>query len=169
MSQIVQTLQAFRQIICICPCCNELSRLSDINLRFKENTQNTWLDEYDRQVLKLKKKEEKFEEAEEHLRKNAREVGRKRVQEILNNVISPELKNLNLDPYDIKPLLHPADFVVFKGMNSKEKIDEILFLSRECSGLEINFCRNSLREAILSKKYEWKVARVGEDGKINYE
>lgn len=169
MNQIVNVFQAFRQILCICPCCGEMNRLSNIHLKYKGVTKRLWLDEYEKKSLLLQKREEKFDEVEGKLREKARERGRKKAQEIFDKAIAPEYKKLKLDPYDIKPILHPVDFLVFKGMNSGRTIEHIEFLSRACKGKEINCARDSLRDSILKKKYEWKVARVGETGTISFE
>jgi predicted Holliday junction resolvase-like endonuclease len=34
------------------------------------------------------------------------------------------LRVLKLDPFDVKPILNPIDFVVFKGMNKADSISD---------------------------------------------
>jgi hypothetical protein len=36
------------------------------------------------------------------------------------------LRTLNLDPFDLKPIFHPIDFAVLKGMTDEESISEII-------------------------------------------
>jgi len=40
-------------------------------------------------------------------------------ERVFNQAILPSFKALKLDPFDMKPLLNPVDFVAFKGMTRK--------------------------------------------------
>jgi len=169
MNSSLDTFQNFRQTLCLCPCCGDIVRLSDLNLRYKGAVKKTWLDNYDQKKEVLDEKHSKFLEKEKDLREKARESGRKKVQEVVNNAVSPAIRKLKLNPYDIKPVLHPIDFLVFKGMNSNKGIDDIMFLSRLSSSAGLNSIRGSIKDVIQKEKYDWKVARVSETGEIEFE
>ena len=76
-------------------------------------------------------KEEKFEKIADKLREKAVDKGRKEAEKIFNKVINPAFRSLKLDPFDIKPVLNPIDFLVFNGMNKKDDINKIIFLSKD--------------------------------------
>ena len=78
------------------------------------------MDDHEKKDRELAEKEAQFKEKEGKLRELAREKGRKAAENVFYKAICPSLKALKLDPFDVKPILHPIDFVVFKGM-SKEK------------------------------------------------
>ena len=126
MMSLVEQFQLFRKILCVCPCCGDLVRVSDLRLKTKESDVKTWLDNYNLKTLQLSKKEEKFAEQEDDLREKAREKGRKEAKKCFNKAICPTLKSLKCDPNDIKPLFHPIDYVVFKGMNKEESVNDII-------------------------------------------
>jgi hypothetical protein len=42
-----EEFQLFRKILCVCPCCGELVRLSDLRLKTKGEVEKTWLDDYE--------------------------------------------------------------------------------------------------------------------------
>ena len=111
---LFEEYQLFRRILCICPCCNKLVRVSDLRLKVKGPTPKTWLDEYKTKDQALTKKEEAFEEQVEKLREEAREKGRKAAEKVFYRAICPSLQKLKLDPFDVKPIFHPIDFIVFK-------------------------------------------------------
>jgi len=169
MNLLLEQLQEFRKILCICPCCGEIVRVSDLHLKLKGTTIKTWLDEYQKNEQEIEKKEERFDEREEKLRELAREKGRKEAEKVFNKAILPSFKALKLDPFDVKPILNPVDFIVFKGMNKKETVSDILFLSKEYKIPSLHLIRQQIQKAILQKNYGWQVARIDENGKINFE
>src|SRR3989344_5852237 len=116
MNELFESFKEFRKILCVCPCCGGIYRLSDLHIKFKGNVTKTWLDGYDRELQKLKDKENKFDEKEEKLREIPKEKGRKAAEKVINNAVLPSIRALKLDPYDLKPILNPIDFVVFRGM-----------------------------------------------------
>jgi predicted Holliday junction resolvase-like endonuclease len=73
---------------------------------------------------------------------------------------------LNYNPLDIKPVFFPIDFLVFKGMNQKEFIDDIILLSMKTDNSAINSLRENVELAVIEKNYEWKEARIDENGGV---
>lgn len=169
MNELLEQLQEFRKILCICPCCGEIVRVSDLRLKIKGTAIRTWLDKYQKKEQEIEKKEERFDEIEKKLREIAREKGRKEAEKVFNKAILPSFKALKLDPFDVKPILNPVDFVIFKGMNKKEAISDIIFLSKEYKLPSLQLIRQQIQRAIVQKNYEWQVARIDENGKIVFE
>ena len=164
-----ETLHAFRRILCICPCCKGIVRVSDLHLKTKDKVAKTWLDDFEGKELKLLEKEQKFEEVEQKLREKAREEGRKQAEKAIETVLSPEFKSLRLDPFDVKPLLHPVDFLVFEGMNKEEVVDSVVLMSRRTTSPSLEKVRSQIGDLVSNKKYEWRVIRVLEDGNLKFE
>ena len=169
MNEMIEQLQQFRKILCICPRCGEIVRVSDLRLKVKGLMVRTWLDEYQNKEQKLIKKEEKFDEREEKLRDIAREKGRNEAEKVFNKAILPSFKALKLDPFDVKPILSPVDFIVFKGMNKGDTISDIVFLSKKSSVPSLESIKQQIHEVISQKNYTWQVARIDELGSILFE
>ena len=163
---LFEEFQLFRRILCVCPCCGDLVRMSDLRLKAKGPATKTWLDEHETKEQKLANQEEAFEEEEEKLRELAPEKGRKAAEKAFHAAICPSLRTLNLDPFDVKPIFHPIDFVVFKGMTNEEAISEIIMLTREHNCPSINPIREQIRKAVSKNRYNWQVARIEEEGNI---
>lgn len=169
MTELFKEFQEFRKILCVCPCCGELVRVSDLKLRTKVPVARTWLDEYDKKSIAMDRKEERWDEREDEIRRKAVEQGRKEAEKAVIKAISPKLKAMKFDPFDVKAIFNPVDFVVFKGMTKKDNVSDILFLSKSVKNPDLNQLRNQVKKAILSKSYEWQVVRISEDGKIGFE
>lgn len=169
MNELFQEFQQFRKILCVCPCCGEIVRVSDLRLKAKGPAVRTWLDDYRDKEKKIDRKEERFDEREEGLREQARERGRKLAERVFNQAILPSFKALKLDPFDMKPLLNPVDFVAFKGMTKKEYVSEILFLSKRYNRPALNLARKQIAETVHEQKYDWQLARIDERGDIEFE
>ena len=163
---LFEEYQLFRRILCFCPCCNSIKRVSDLQLKAKGPTVKTWLDHYDTKEQELIKREVAFEEKKEKLRELAREKGRKAAEKAFHTAICPSLRKLKLDPFDVKPIFYPIDYVVFKGMNRDEIISDIILLTREHNCPSINPIREQIRRAVGQNRYNWQEARIEEAGNI---
>ena len=169
MNDLLDVFQSLRRILCICPCCGKMMRLSDLHLKYSGKTPKTWLDKHESKLLTLEKKEELFKEKESEMRKKSIKRGRKQVPALINKCLSPQFRKLKYDPYDIKAIMHPVDFIVFDGLNTKEKVKNVTFLSMKTSNREQNMIVESIRKTVNKKKYDWKVARITIDGKVDFE
>ena len=135
INSVLKTFQQFKSVLCICPHCSSLLRLSDLqNLRTTIPAPKTWLDSYELMEKKIQRKEEllstkenQLYSKEEEMREKSRERGRKKVlTTVMKSMQSMILKKYN--PYDIKPILHPVDFVIYHG-NQNKHITDVIFLS----------------------------------------
>ncbi len=169
IGDVVSLFQSFRTILCVCPHCGDILRLGDLHLRYKGAAPHTWLDTYDSKVQLLDRQTELFEEKERKLHDAAVERGRAKVPKMICRCVDEDIAGLNYDPYDIKPLLHPVDFVVFNGLNDGRKLEDITFLSRRTRIEFLAKIRQSLESAIDHEKYDWRVARVSLDGRVQFE
>jgi len=168
MTELYEEFQEFRKILCICPVCGKLVRVSDLKLKVK-GAVATWLDDFNKKVMALQKKEDIFEEKKAKLREKWTEEGRKAAEKALEKMVTPQFRALKLNPYDIKPISSPVDFIVFKGMYKTDSVSDIVFLSKEINNQELNAIRQQVSKAVSTKKYNWQVARIGNDGKIKFE
>ena len=164
----LDTFQQFKTILCVCPKCNTLSRLSDLQLRSKEKAPRTWLDDYEMTSQRLQEQENEFEEKEGEIREKAAERGRAQVPEMVRKSMDNQFAKLSYDPYDIKALLHPVEFVVFDGMN-KGELDNITLLSRLSTNSNLKNLQKAVTKAVDEKLYDWKIVRVSLDGDVEFE
>lgn len=165
---ILDIFNNFKMILCMCPHCNVIVRLNELNLRTKTKSPKTWLDQYELKIDKAINKEDKFAEQEKELREQAHARGRAQVKKLVLNSMSKEFAQLNFDPYDIKALLHPIDFVVFNGMNN-ESVKDVVLLSRKTQNPILQTLHQGVSEAVQSKSYDWTTIKVSQDGTVNFE
>jgi len=166
MNEILSTFHAFRRVLCLCPNCKALLRLSDLQLKYRGVAPTTWLDNFETKLSSADEKEALFDEKEKKLRDQAAERGRRKVPILIRKSMDSQFAKLKYNPYDIKALLHPVDFVVFDGLESKADLRRIVFLSKAVKNEQLNALRNSVEKTVEEKRYNWQVARVSIDGKI---
>ena len=165
---LFEEYQTFRKILAVCPCGN-LHRVSDLQLKSKaEIKEEIWLDKFDLEVNKLLLKEKAFEEQKEKLRRAEIEKGRKQAEKAFYKAVCPSLRMLKLNPFDIKPILHPIDFIAFNGMTNEDSISDIRLLTREQCAI-LDPIRKQIKKAVEAKKYDWQVARIDDSGNISME
>jgi predicted Holliday junction resolvase-like endonuclease len=169
MNELVDVFQSFKRILCICPCCGEMMCLNDLYLKYAGKAPKNWFDIHKSKVLLIQKKEEIFEEKESEMREKSIERGRKKVPLIVRRCLCTEFKGLKYDPYDIKALMHPVDFIIFDGLNKGDNVKNITFLSRKSIIREQNIILKTIKETIDKNNYDWKVARISIDGNVGFE
>ena len=169
MNSLFEEFSELRKILCICPCCGEIVRVSDLHLKVKKPIAKTWLDTYEAKIIAMNEKEEKFNEKEEKIRDAAVKRGRDEAEKIVKKAILPIFTILKLDPYDVKPIMSPVDFIVFDGMTKKDKIKDIIFLSRTSKIESLNLIRKQIKENISKKNYTWQVGRIDDLGNLTFE
>lgn len=167
--KIVDDFQELRKILCICPDCGTILRVSDLKLKIKGVKTKTWLDDFEDKLRVIEKKEQKFEEIKDELRQKAVEKGRLEALKVFNKAIDPSLRTLKIDAFDMKPILNPVDFVIFKDMNKEEVVNDIIFLSKTIKNNELNKLRAQVKNVIQKKEYNWQEARIDENGSLNIE
>lgn len=165
---LLEAFRQFRSILCLCPCCGEMSRLSDLRLRSGGAAPGTWLDEYEARAAEVKRKEEEFQGEREAIREAAVKRGRAKVPAIARNLMDPRIAATGYNPYDIKALLHPVEFVVFDGMDAGE-IRDVVLLSKGSGSDAMRDLARSVAGAVESGRYDWKVARVSQGGDVRME
>ena len=118
-------------------------------------------------MAKIDKKEEKFAEEESKIRQKAVERGRKQVPKLISRSLNENFAKLNYDPYDVKAILHPIDFVVFDGMN-KGQVEDVTLISNKTTNSYMKSLHKAIAEAIKTKSYDWKTLHVSHDGEVTY-
>jgi predicted Holliday junction resolvase-like endonuclease len=142
--------------------------MSDLHLKYSGKSPKTWLDKYELEVLSFQEKERFFESEEAELREKAIERGRNKVPLMIKNCLCPEFKKLEYDPYDIKAVMDPVDFVVFDGLNEGKEVKSIIFLSKNPNAT-MRPVTDSIRTTVEKGNYDWKVARITTAGKVDFE
>ena len=168
MNELLDAFQSFRRILCVYPCCGEIVRMSDLHLKYSGKSPKTWLDEYELQLLELEGKEQAFGAKEATLRERAIERGRNKVPLMVKNCLCPEFKELEYDPYDIKAIMDPVDFIVFDGLNQGKQVQSVTFLAKPTNP-QMSEVTETIKTAVSKGSYDWKVARITTDGKVDFE
>jgi len=161
-----------RRILCQCPECGELSRLSEIHIKSGKKSKPTWLDAHQENEDGFIAASDKFEEKKAELKKKATDKGRlqaeKDMRDLIKNSLLPSYQKMSYDPRDIIQISYPIDFVVFDGANKvrmKEQdfVNEVLLLSKKTNNAHSQKLHKSINDVIKNKNYDWQTAKVLDD------
>ena len=185
MVETLDIFNKFQTILCMCPNCSSLLRLSELHLRSKTPSPRTWLDEYNVQkgkVAELDDKVSEKESAQEAIlskkRDQATQRGRKKVvKTVLESLDVTSIEKLKqYNPFDVKPIIHPVDFVIFNGdyeakkSNYRDKeIQDVVFLSKKSENSDLLNLQESVNQCVKEKNYDFKLVRISDTGKITFE
>ena len=155
-----------QSILCSCPKCMTISRLSQLYIVSEVKKEKTWLDDYDEKVRKFQEKQGVVEQEANAKRDDAIKRGRDEVPKLVISSLSDKVVSSKYDPYDIKPINHPIDFIIYDGMN-KASVENVIFLHQKNNNLLQ--LHKSIHETVENKKYDWKVARISIEGTLEIE
>ena len=158
----------FKTVLCLCPECQHIMRLSDLHLRSTFEAPKTWLDDYEFEKSKVELKEDKFQQEKQQIKDVATADGRLVVQKIVKKSLDENFQKLNFNPYDVKVLNHPIDFVIFNG-NHEENVRDVTLLTYKNPNPLLEKLHKGIANAIENKAYDWKVVRITNEGEVNYE
>ena len=157
-----------QMILCICPKCSSVSRFSDLRIISTKKTPETWLDGFEKKLTDFQVKQTDFSSKEAAIRKEAAEKARKQLPILIKKSLSDQIASLKFNPYDIKPILYPIDYVIYDGME-KGSIDNVIFLHNKNKNSKMRELHKSIHATVEKEEYDWKVARISLDGALEIE
>lgn len=164
---LVVALRELQSVLCICPCCGELFRLSEGRLFYDSPPRRTWFDALQREKERLERAEDRFEEERQKLGEMSRQSVERKLRRALRER-DPVLTPRGYYPKDARPLLDPVDFVVFDGMNLRGRVREVVLLDHVAEDRGRERVQTSLERALERGNLGWSVVRVGEDGQVRF-
>lgn len=167
MSPFVQSFAELQQLFGICPCCDEVFRLSEARLFVDAPPPKSPFDKVAEGVRRLEASVERFEEQEASLREEATEQGRRSAARRMGKLL-PLLARHRVHPQDVKVLFSPVRYVAFPGMNDGEPRG-IQFYDPPAKTKSQEKLQRSLELALAAGNYAWLTLNVGADGSISGE
>ncbi len=167
-SPLVATLQDFRRILGVCPCCGEIFRLTDLMIAYRAKPAVTWLDSLEAREDRQQRAEDTFAEDEQRIRDLAKERGRRELPRLLREA-EPVFACRGYFAHDVKPLFDPVDYIIFDGMNAAGGVTRIVLFDGPALGQARERVQRSIQRALEAGNYEWKTVRMGKDGGIQRE
>lgn len=164
---LVVALRGLQSVLCICPCCGELFRLSEGRLFYASPPRRTWFDDLEREREMLERAEDRFEEERQKLQEMSRQSVERELRRALRQR-DPVLTPRGYYPKDARPLLDPVDFVVFDGMNIQRRVRAVVLLDHVAEDRGRERVQASLERALERGNVGWSVVRVGEDGQVRF-
>lgn len=163
MGEFSTYLETSRHIFSVCPECDSVSRLTELELGRRGKYVADWLDRIESGIEKTGQDKFALEQRAKELRDAARKEAEAELLPRRLREIAPTFANSGFDPRDVSAILDPVQFVIFEGMNSADGVRNIVFFSRDGSGTRFA----SLRETIRGHAFDWNLVRVADDGAIS--
>lgn len=162
MSDLQTYLTEGRHIFSVCPECGTVHRLSELGLARRGKYALDWMDKIEARRDSLERRRGTLADRAAELQRAAKERAERRVLPQLLSRAAPMFYKLRIDPRDVRTIIHPLDFVVFRGMNSRDGVRAVDLVSLG-SG---NAFANSIRDAVDAHEFGWRTIRVGDKGVI---
>lgn len=162
MSDLLTLLGEGRHIFSMCPECGEIHRLTDLQLSHRGKYAPDWLDKMEATRARLDVRKESLEDRARALQALAKEKAERRVLPQLLKRAVPAFYEWGVDPRDVRTLIHPVEFVAFRGMNSKDGVREVTFLNL---GPPTPISK-SIDRAVSAGELAWNTLRIDDEGTV---
>ena len=134
-------LRAEDQIAGICPLCDQLIRLSEMELFYIPDRKDDF-------VMQLREKERALKEEEKSIRADAAKRSRAALLGSLMEQVGPLLPGFSYDLNDLRALWDPIDFVSFNGIGINRKVDSITFIDIKTGESRLNSVQKTIKDAV---------------------
>ena len=160
-----------RHIFGVCPNaeCRAVKRLAQIRISYRARYEKDWLDRVDDQTAFWEEKQSELKEKRKELRQSYIGEARRTVLPRKLRFASQLYLRQNVQPEDIKVVLHPLDFIGFDGLITNEKLRRIVLLDSKLNTPYRGKIQQSIEKVVNDTKYDWGVLRIDDDGKITQE
>ena len=162
MSDLQTYLTEGRHIFSVCPECGSVHRLSELALSRKGKYLPDWMDKIEGRRDALERRRGTLDERASDMQRVAKERAERRVLPQLLSRAAPMFYKLQIDPRDVRTIIHSLDFVVFRGMNSRDGVRAVDLVSLR----QGNAFVPSIRKAVDANEFGWRTVRVGDKGTI---
>ncbi|MEO0075254.1 MAG: Holliday junction resolvase-like protein [candidate division WOR-3 bacterium] len=159
MSRLLDIFQDFQKVLIICPICGEIHRLSELKLFYRGKVKRTWLDIIREKEKRIERAEELLEENWDKIKAKAQEKGRKQIPKLLRKCV-PVICAHGYYPQDLKTLFDPVDFIIFDGMNLKDKVRKVVLFDGPPHDKRREKIQTSLKKVIKKGNYDWYTVKL---------
>jgi predicted Holliday junction resolvase-like endonuclease len=134
-------IRAEDQIAGFCPLCNQLIRLSEMELFYIP-------DRKDDVLHILREKERGLKENERSIRQDAAKRSRAILLGSLMEQVGPLLRGFKYDLNDLRALWDPIDFVAFNGIGVGREVDSITFIDIKTGESRLSPVQKTIKESV---------------------
>ncbi|MCK4445027.1 MAG: hypothetical protein KAW09_10820 [Thermoplasmata archaeon] len=169
--EMIDAMMAFfetgQEIYGVCPCCEEIFRVSEMQIFYGKKPPKDWLDDLRGRKKKLEEDTKSFELEKKKIIDKAIEKSLSiRIGKTLEK-IAPIIPQLGHHPSDVRGIYDPIDFIAFNGMFEKKDIDTISFMEIKTGASSLNRIQRKIRDAVNDGRVEWRmynVTKIAEKG-----
>jgi len=158
--EIRETLDALNNgkfhIECPSPSCQKEIKLSEAGLFHLDNFTPESHDIYKRMLEEQKERRASLKERKLKIPKES-EVKTKAVNlGFLLERLAPTLDGFTFNKNDCRSMFDPIDYVIFEGLNKKQKVDKIMFVDIKTGGARLTQKQKKIKQVVEDKKVEFK-------------
>lgn len=138
---LVSIIRAEDQLAGFCPSCQDMFRLSEVELFYIPDRKDDFLTE-------LRRKEVELEDRVRLERQDAIKRSRATLMGNLFESVRPFLPEFNHHPGDLRGIWDPVDYISFNGLSLSRDVESITFLEVKSGKSGLSGVERSIKEAI---------------------
>lgn len=171
MNVLIQTIDSIQEVLAICPCCGKIFRLVEgkfIFLQTRPKTceyielvalENKLAAEDDHLASAEKRFDQRLKEQKEQLTEQGRRIAKRKLKKI-----DPTFSAKDIDPQDVKVIFNPVEYIIFHGLNSREGVDLVEFVSRSPDSKTQEVIVKSIERTVRNGDVEFETLHMKDDG-----
>ena len=139
-----------------CPHCDEEVKLSEAGLFHLDNFTPEAQGVYKQMLEDQKERRAKLKEKKANIPIKS-EVGAKAINlGFLLERLAPTLDDFTFNKNDCRSMFDPIDYVIFEGLNKKQRVDKIVFVDIKTGGARLTSKQKKIKQVVEEKNVEFK-------------
>ena len=139
-----------------CPHCDEEVKLSEAGLFHLDNFTSEAQGVYKQMLEDQKERRAKLKKKKENIPIKS-EVGAKAINlGFLLERLAPTLDDFTFNKNDCRSMFDPIDYVIFEGLNKKQRVDKIVFVDIKTGGARLTSKQKKINVMVEEKNVEFK-------------
>ena len=139
-----------------CPHCDDEVKLSEAGLFHLDNFTPEAQGVYKQMLEDQKERRAKLKEKKTNIPIKS-EVGAKAINlGFLLERLAPTLDDFTFNKNDCRSMFDPIDYVIFEGLNKKQRVDKIVFVDIKTGGARLTSKQKKIKQVVEEKNVEFK-------------
>jgi len=160
--EIIETLSA-NKFYGECPCCGETIPLGIANLFYSDKFNKSAKETYESYRNDLKEQKMSLKELKKGLMAKSETSARAINIGLIMQRMFPSLREFPYCCEDCRSLFEPVDYLVFKGLANKGKVEKLLWIEIKTGGSRLNPHQKEIKSLVENKKLFWDTYEIGDD------
>ncbi len=153
---IINMLQA-GEFYAQCPCCDEPMALNRAGLFYLNDFTPEGSELYDSLLSQIEERRAALKQRRVSISERSQITAKAVNLGCILERLAPSMGGFPFECGDCRSLFDPIDYVIFRGLTSRNRVDHLVFVDIKTGGAKLSPCQKEIRSLVNHGKVEWGI------------